>query len=95
MEQTIRQSIMEMLRSGFVSALQISAAVSIQEKEVASHLKHIEKSLHGSGGAMLVTPAACKKCGFVFTQRRHAKPGKCPRCRATFISEPLFAVKDP
>jgi hypothetical protein len=40
-----------------------------------------------------VTPAECRKCGFVFQKREKLKkPGKCPICRSESIEEPLFGI---
>lgn len=94
MGQTIRQRILDILVEGPVSALKISGAVGIPEKEVAFHLDHIAKTLRQSGGRLVVIPAACKSCGFLFAERRRkSKPGKCPQCRSTFIGEPVFAAR--
>jgi predicted Zn-ribbon and HTH transcriptional regulator len=94
MGQTIRQMILDMLLEGPVSALKISGAVGIPAKEVAFHLTHIEKTLQQSGGRMLIIPAACRHCGFLFVERRRkTKPGKCPQCQSSFIGEPLFAAR--
>jgi len=94
MGQTIRQRILDMLVAGPVSALKISGAVGIPEKDVAAHLFHIEKTLQQDGGRLVVIPAACRSCGFLFIKRRRrSKPGKCPRCCSTFIGEPLFAAR--
>lgn len=94
MGQTIRQRILDILVEGPVSTLKISGAVKISEKEVAFHLSHIEKTLQQAGGRLVVIPAACRSCGFLFAERRRkSKPGKCPQCRSTFIGEPLFAAR--
>jgi hypothetical protein len=55
----------------------------------------VERSLHHSGGALVVEPAECFRCGFVFTKReRLRKPGRCPVCRGEVILEPLFSVRE-
>lgn len=93
MGQTIRQRILDILVEGPVTAMKISGAVGIPEKEVAGHLVHIEKTLQQDGGRLVVIPAACRSCGFLFAERsRKSKPGKCPQCRSTFIGEPLFTA---
>lgn len=84
-----------MLEEGPASARDISGRVHISEKEVRGHLEHIHKTLERSGRELVVTPAECTHCGFVFKKRdRLTKPGKCPVCRSESIREPLFeAVK--
>jgi predicted Zn-ribbon and HTH transcriptional regulator len=92
--ETVRQAILALLQGEPVSALEISAAVRIREKEVYDHLEHIRRTLHPAGGGLLVTPAGCRKCGYLFTKRdRLTPPGKCPVCRHSAISGPLFALR--
>jgi predicted Zn-ribbon and HTH transcriptional regulator len=41
----------------------------------------------------VVTPATCRDCHFVFHKRtRLTRPGKCPLCRSTRLSEPMFSL---
>jgi predicted Zn-ribbon and HTH transcriptional regulator len=90
---TVRQAIMTLLEQHTLSAREISAAVRIPEKEVLDHLEHIRAATHKSGQQLLLTPAACKKCGFAFRKReRLTRPGKCPVCRSEQIAEPLYGI---
>ena len=90
---TVRHEIVKLLETGTLSALDISMAVHIAEREVYDHLEHIRRTLHAVGGRFEITPAECKKCGFAFTHReRLKKPGKCPVCRNQAIHEPLFRI---
>ena len=94
MEQhdTLRHEIVSLLDGDELSAREISAAIGIAEKEVYGHLEHIQ--LHKRDLHLLITPAVCRKCGFVFRKReRLKKPGKCPVCRGELISEPLFSIE--
>ncbi len=93
--ETVRQQIMAVLERNELSAKDISGEVRISEKEVYEHLYHIQKSIHKSKDfSLVVIPAECKKCGFVYTKRdRLKKPGKCPVCRGQAIREPLFAIR--
>lgn len=90
---TIRQSIRALLAGPPLSAKEISGEVRISEKEVLTHLEHLERSLPHEGCVLVVTAAECAKCGFVFSKReRLKKPGRCPKCRGEQIHEPLFSV---
>ncbi|MDH4027576.1 MAG: ArsR family transcriptional regulator [Nitrospirota bacterium] len=92
--ETVRQKIISALEGQTLSAREISAAVSVSEKEVYEHLFHIQKTLHKRGGLLSVTPPECRKCGFRFTKReRLSRPGKCPVCRAESVTEPFFSVQ--
>lgn len=88
---TLRHEIIILLKGDTLSAKEISAKVGIPEKEVYGHLEHIQAGKIEL--SLIVTPAACRKCGFVFAKRdRLKKPGKCPVCRSELIREPLFFI---
>jgi predicted Zn-ribbon and HTH transcriptional regulator len=93
-DDTVRHAILAMLSSGEpVSALEISGEVRIPEREVCGHLEHVRRTLRSTGQRLLVVPAECPECGFVFHKRdRLTKPGKCPVCGSSHISEPLFSI---
>ena len=92
--ETIRQNIVSILEGKTLSAKDISADVKVSEKEVYEHLEHIQRTMNKRGNSLIITPAECKKCGFVFRKRdRLTKPGKCPVCKNGLIQEPLFSVR--
>lgn len=93
-QETVRQMVMELLRSRTLSARDISALAHIPEKEVYGHLEHIRRSIQAGGGFLEVVPAECRSCGFVFVKRgRLTPPGKCPVCLHETIFEPLFTIR--
>lgn len=92
---TLRQQITVLLQREALSALEISQAVRIAEKDVYRHLVHIQKSVAGQGRQLSVTACACLACGFTFKERRRlTRPGRCPRCRQTRISQPVFSIQN-
>lgn len=92
--ETIRQGIMSILTNNTMSSKEISGRISIPEKEVYEHLEHIQKSLGKEDSELVITPAECLKCGFVFKKReRFKKPGRCPVCRNEQIAEPFFSIR--
>jgi hypothetical protein len=94
MSQTVRQMIIDILLQGPATAKELSARVSIPEKEVLPHLAHIRKSLHHGQQRLVMEPACCRACGFVFHKReRLSKPGRCPSCHHSFIDEPVFRIQ--
>ena len=42
----------------------------------------------------MIKPASCRKCGFVFDDHKLRKPGKCPRFKGTWISDPLISLEE-
>jgi predicted Zn-ribbon and HTH transcriptional regulator len=92
--ETIRREIISLLEGNTLSAKEISAHVGVSQKEVYEHLEHIRRTINKGEANLFVTPAVCKKCGFIFRKReRLSKPGKCPVCRNEVIGEPLFSIK--
>jgi predicted Zn-ribbon and HTH transcriptional regulator len=93
-QETIRQKIVSVLEGNTLSAKNISAEVRVSEKEIYGHLEHIQRTMNKREHALIITPAECKKCGFVFRKRdRLTKPGKCPVCKSQLIQDPLFSIR--
>lgn len=89
----MRQEITSVIQEQSLSAKEISALIRISEKDVYAHLEHIQKAAKKHGYKLIVTPAECRKCDFVFKKReRLKKPGKCPVCRNELIKEPVFSI---
>jgi predicted Zn-ribbon and HTH transcriptional regulator len=94
MAQTVRQLIIDILLEGPATAKELSARVAIPEKDVRPHLAHIRKSLQHSHQRLVMDPASCRTCGFVFRKReRLRKPGRCPACHYSFLEEPVFRIQ--
>lgn len=90
---TIRQAIRAALEREPLTAHDLSAETGIPERDVASHLEHLERACRGRGEAFVVLPARCEACGFVFKKRdRLTAPGRCPVCRSERISNPRFSM---
>jgi predicted Zn-ribbon and HTH transcriptional regulator len=91
---TIRQQIIDLLIQEALSALDISRAVGVAEKDVYRHLVHIEKTVAAQGRRLARSPISCRSCGFSFRRRRRlTRPGHCPRCRCSRIDYPLFRIE--
>lgn len=89
---TIRQAIRELLLEQPLSTLELSQQLSLAEKEVLEHLTHIARA-PGAGYHFQITPAVCKRCGFVFKKReRLTIPSRCPICRHESLRRPRFAL---
>jgi transcriptional regulator len=93
-EETVRRQLIEVLHGRPLSAREISGEIGIPEKEVGRHLEHIRRSLHGRGEKLKIIPAACRRCGFIFSRReRPERPGRCPVCRGESILDPRFLIE--
>ena len=90
---TIRQKIISLLSKDEMSAREISGTLGISEKEVSDHLAHIARSLASQDQKVLIAPANCRACGYVFENRkRFTRPGRCPQCKKSHIQSPRFRI---
>jgi predicted Zn-ribbon and HTH transcriptional regulator len=81
------------LQSGPQTARDLSSLLSITERDVISHLEHLQRSLQQQGVRLMVEPAECQACEFRFERRKRlSRPGACPRCRSTWIAPPVFRI---
>lgn len=91
--ETVRVALARTLREGWATAKELSRAVGLPEKEVATHLEHLQRSGRARGEPLEMRPAACLDCGFTFRERtRLTRPGACPSCRGTHIDAPQFRL---
>ncbi len=92
--KTARKKIIELIEANPMTTKEISQAVGIAEKEVISHLEHINHSIKTSGKKLRVQPAVCLSCGFKFTKRsKLSAPSRCPECKSTHIQDPIFSIE--
>lgn len=87
--ETIRKEIIDILKGPKQTVGSISKLVRKQEKDIVEHLNHICKSEN-----VIIEPAECIKCGYVFEGRvKVKKPSKCPKCKSTYIDDPMFSIR--
>ena len=91
--ETIRQQIIVLLIEGEMSARELSQAVGIREKEVYEHLPHIARSLAVQKKKLIIQPAQCLSCGYIFEDRkRFTRPGRCPHCKKSHLDVPTYRI---
>lgn len=99
---TIRQRMVEVLKTGPMTAREISGALGIPEREVYDHLAHVRRSLAAPHAGVSDSDSLvfsmerprCLECGFGFAKRERLRtPGRCPVCRSEEITETRFALK--
>jgi predicted Zn-ribbon and HTH transcriptional regulator len=92
--ETIRQSIREAIRDASLTAHEISEVARVAERDVAAHLASIERGAKYHGEELVVEPARCELCDFVFRKReRLTAPSRCPKCRSERIHPPRFRLE--
>jgi predicted Zn-ribbon and HTH transcriptional regulator len=93
-KETLRQAIIKHLEESPCTTKDLSQLIGIREKEVVPHLEHIQKSLRASGRRLIVQPAQCLSCNYVFKNRKRlSKPSACPQCRNQQIDPPVFSLE--
>lgn len=90
-----RKELLELLRAAPRSVEDIALALELEPRDVEDDLRHLLKSARHTGYRVTITPARCRHCGFRFHADKLHKPGKCPRCRQTWISPPLIQIEGP
>lgn len=88
-----RKALLEMLLDNPMTLSQIAELVEQSPKEVEADINHLLKSLRHTPYRAVHVAARCRSCGFVFHQEKLHKPGKCPRCKSTWISEPQIGIE--
>lgn len=82
-----------LLRNKEMDAREISSAMGIGEKEVYTHLNHIARSIKHQRGKLIIKPAECLGCGYVFEKRRRfTRPSRCPICKSEYIRNPMYRI---
>lgn len=89
-----RKDLIGMLHDQPASLHELALLLGVHPKEVENDLHHLIKSLKNMPYHAIITPATCRKCGFVFHKDKLHKPGKCPACKGTWISEPLISIEE-
>jgi predicted Zn-ribbon and HTH transcriptional regulator len=91
MEQTTRERIATDLRDDAATASDLSARHATARSVIYDHLRHIARSL-SDDQRLLVSPPACRDCGFDGFDDRINHPSNCPECRSENVAEPAFLI---
>jgi transcriptional regulator len=92
-DATDRQRLRAVLRDGPFTAHELSARAGVPERDVATHLEHLARSLSQEGLRLNVEPARCVGCGYDFPDRkRFGRPSRCPKCRGARLRAPRFWI---
>jgi transcriptional regulator len=89
---TVRRHLVDLLRDQPHSVSWLARELGFDRSEMEEHLRHAIRSARASGHDVLVIPAKCRTCGYMFSEDKLSKPGKCPACRGTRMYEPQIAI---
>ncbi len=87
-----RRHLMELLSGEPKSVSWLARELGMTRGDVEHDLGHLLRSAQAAGHTILVVPARCKSCDFVFSEEKLSKPGKCPACRGTRLYEPMLQI---
>jgi predicted Zn-ribbon and HTH transcriptional regulator len=90
---TLRRHLMDVLSREPRSVSSLAREIGLSRADVEDALRHMIRSARAAGHRIVVVPARCRTCGFVFDEDRLTKPGKCPSCRSSRVFEPQIAVE--
>jgi len=93
---TRRQRLADILDMEPRSVEALAVEFRMEPRDVEDDLRSLEKTLRREGKRIVVEPARCRRCRFVYhdrADRRYTTPSKCPKCRATQIEPALLRVK--
>ena len=88
---TVRRQLREVLTVPRTASW-LARELGLRRGDVEEDLRHAIVSARAAGESVVIEPAKCKACGFLFDADRLSKPGKCPACRGTRIFEPLISI---
>jgi len=90
---TFRRDLVKILSVQPRSVSSIARELGLDRRDVEDDLRHAIRTAQAAGHTLVVEPARCKQCGFVFGEDRLAKPGKCPECKGSRIFEAQIRIE--
>ena len=93
---TRREAITELLEQTEhpLTAREICDILEIKSRGIVyEDLEHIAKSVKSRKKQLLIRPANCGSCNFVFKARSVKKPSKCPKCKSEWIIPPAYLIR--
>ena len=89
-----RKDLIDILKDRPWSLHDLALMLEERPKDLEDDLNHLFRSLRSDPLHPVITPASCRKCGFVFHKDKLHKPGKCPLCKGTWITDPLIHLEE-
>jgi len=93
---TRRERIISLLEERDYSPSELARALDLRGKgavkTVLEDLRVIQRVVKREGKVLLIKPAECRNCGFVFKPEIKV-PSRCPRCKSEWIEEPRFKIE--
>jgi predicted Zn-ribbon and HTH transcriptional regulator len=74
------------------SVSSLARELGMKRQDIEDDLRHAIRSARAAGHRVVIEPARCRSCGFLFGEDKLLKPGKCPACRGTRLYEAQIRV---
>jgi len=84
---TFRKDLLRILTTQPRSVSSIARELGLKRADVEDDLRHMIRSARAAGHRVVIEPARCRACGFIFGDDKLSKPGKCPQCRSAWLYE--------
>ncbi|MFB6070467.1 MAG: transcriptional regulator [Halanaeroarchaeum sp.] len=91
--RTTRERIADALREGPETPSSLAERFEIARESALSHVRHVAKSVDGTGEEVLVRPPRCRNCGFEEFDDPLNLPSRCPECKSEGVEEPAFTIE--
>jgi len=73
---TLRKHLIEVLSAEPRSVSRLARELRLPRADVEDALRHMLRSARAAGHRIVVLPARCRSCGFIFDEDKLTKPGK-------------------
>jgi hypothetical protein len=90
---TFRRALIDVLTAEPRSVSSIARELGLKRGDVENDLRHAIRSARAAGRRVLIDPARCRACGFVFGEDKLMKPSRCPSCRSERLYEAQILIK--
>jgi predicted Zn-ribbon and HTH transcriptional regulator len=92
---TFRKDLLAQLTVQPRSVSAIARELGLSRGDVEEELRHIIRTAKAAAYHVVIRPAQCRACGFIFGPEKLRKPGKCPACRSTRVYEAQLQIEPP
>jgi transcriptional regulator len=87
-----RRELIDKLAEAPRSISSVARELGLKRGEMEDDFAHLIRSARAAGHTVAIEPAQCRSCGFLFDERKLAKPSKCPACRGSRIIEAQISI---
>lgn len=87
-----RKQLIEALSAEPRTVTRLARELGLPRRDLEEDLRHMIRSARAAGHDVMIEPARCRACDFVFGEDKLSKPSRCPQCRSTWLYEPVVRV---